>query len=151
MKNKIEREKINFSKNLKLKYLLSHSKTDKVLSKKRKSDYQLTNSNFKYCKDNSQSIPNNFESIYDKLNLKRLSREFYMTDAVDLAKKLIGKILVRKIDDSYLRCKIVETEAYMGPLDKASHCYNNKKTERTKHFWAIGGKLMSMRYTNVNV
>ena len=36
---------------------------------------------------------------------------------------------------------IVETEAYKAPEDKASHAYNNRKTERTKFMWKDGGHL----------
>ena len=35
--------------------------------------------------------------------------------------------------------KIVETEAYMGPIDKASHAYNNRKTNRTVTMFKDGG------------
>lgn len=38
-----------------------------------------------------------------------------------------------------MKAKIVETEAYKAPLDKACHAYNNKKTDRTKAFWLEGG------------
>ncbi len=71
----------------------------------------------------------------------RLPRDFYMTDGVDLAQKLLGKILVRRINGNLVKCKIVETEAYIGPEDKGAHCYKNRKTDRTKYFWQIGGCL----------
>ena len=71
----------------------------------------------------------------------RLPRDFYMTDGVDLAQKLLGKILVRRINGKLVKCKIVETEAYIGPRDKGAHCYNNRKTDRTKYFWQVGGCL----------
>jgi len=32
----------------------------------------------------------------------------------------------------------------MAPEDKASHAYNNKKTERTKHFWKDGGVYLTL-------
>lgn len=82
----------------------------------------------------------NNESNKDLYDL-RLKRDFYLTDGIDLAKKLLGKILVRKIDDHLVKVKIVETEAYMGPDDKAAHCYNNRKTSRTQYFWQVGGCL----------
>lgn len=75
------------------------------------------------------------------LSEERIQRDFFMTDVVDLAQKLIGKKIVRKINDKYIICRIVETEAYKAPEDKACHAYNNKKTEKTKYFWQIGGKL----------
>ncbi len=52
-----------------------------------------------------------------------LNREFYKRDALEVAKGLLGKILVREIDGVILRGKIVETEAYIGSIDKASHAF----------------------------
>lgn len=69
----------------------------------------------------------------------RLGVDFYQQDAVTLARQLIGKILVRKIDNSYINCRIVETEAYCGPEDKACHAYNNKRTNRTQVMFKNGG------------
>jgi DNA-3-methyladenine glycosylase len=75
------------------------------------------------------------------LSEDRIKRDFFMTDVVDLAQKLLGKKIVRIIDGKYIICRIVETEAYKAPEDKACHAYNNKKTEKTKFFWQIGGNL----------
>ena len=58
-----------------------------------------------------------------------------------LAKDLLGKVLVRVINGAKIRSKIVETEAYLAPEDKACHAYGNKKTERTKPFYLIGGSV----------
>lgn len=69
----------------------------------------------------------------------RLDYNFYQKDAVSTAKDLLGKILVRKINDKKIMVKIVETEAYMGAEDKASHAYNNKKTKRTKTMFKKAG------------
>lgn len=87
---------------------------------------------------------------FETLSKARIQREFFMTDGVDLARKLIGRIIIRKIDDVYVRCRIVETEAYIGPHDKGAHCYNNKKTDRTKYFWNKGGCLYVYMIHNSN-
>ena len=68
-----------------------------------------------------------------------LTEEFYRQDALTVARELVGKKLVRKIGDKKIVSKIVETEAYMGPEDKASHAYNNKRTKRTETMFAKGG------------
>ena len=68
-----------------------------------------------------------------------LKQNFYRQDALTVAKELIGKRLVRKIGDEIIKSKIVETEAYMGPEDKASHAYGNKRTKRTETMFAEGG------------
>nr|WP_312579988.1 DNA-3-methyladenine glycosylase [Sedimentibacter sp.] len=63
--------------------------------------------------------------------MEKLSREFYNRDTLTVAKELIGKILVREYDGNILSARISESEAYIGAIDKASHCYKGK-TERTK-------------------
>lgn len=69
----------------------------------------------------------------------RLKQEFYQKDAVQSARDLLGKIIVRKYDGKIITVKIVETEAYCGAEDKASHAHNNKKTKRTAPMFKEGG------------
>jgi DNA-3-methyladenine glycosylase len=69
----------------------------------------------------------------------RLGYDFYQKDAVSAAKALLGKILVREINGKKILVKIVDTEAYMGAEDKASHAYANKKTKRTETMFKKGG------------
>lgn len=68
-----------------------------------------------------------------------LGKEFYKQDALSLSKELLGKVVVRKVDNIILRARIVETEAYIGEIDKASHAYNNRRTERTEPLFREGG------------
>ena len=49
----------------------------------------------------------------------KLRRTFYLKPALPAAKQLLGKYLVRKIGGKKLAGKIVETEAYIGPEDRA--------------------------------
>lgn len=70
---------------------------------------------------------------------KRLDREFFLTDALELSKKLIGKILVHETPLGKVRGIITETEAYMGVEDKGSHTYGGRRTERTEPMFHIGG------------
>ena len=60
----------------------------------------------------------------------RLSRKFYARETLQVAKELLGKILVHEVNGVKLRGKIVETEAYIGSIDKACHAYGGKKTPR---------------------
>lgn len=69
----------------------------------------------------------------------RLEREFFARETVQVAKELLGKILVREIDGQILKGKIVETEAYVGPIDKASHAYGFKKTARVEPLYGRPG------------
>ena len=63
--------------------------------------------------------------------LEILPRKFYQRDTVKVAKELLGKTLVRKIGNKKLSGIIIETEAYKGKNDPASHAAH-KKTERNK-------------------
>lgn len=69
----------------------------------------------------------------------RLAKSFYAQDALYVASRLLGKVLVRKIGNTYVRCKIVEVEAYAGPHDKAAHVYNYHRTDRTESMFLAGG------------
>ncbi len=68
-----------------------------------------------------------------------LPQDFYRTDGITLARSLIGKILVRKNEHGLTAGVISETEAYMGVIDKASHAYNGRRTERTETMYLPGG------------
>ncbi len=68
-----------------------------------------------------------------------LEREFYNRDTSLVAKELIGKWLVHKENGSILRARIVETEAYLGLSDPASHLASGF-TKRTSNIWGHPGK-----------
>jgi len=71
---------------------------------------------------------------------KILNRAFFLEDAQIVAKKLLGKVLVRQIDDhNIIKMRIIETEAYMGVNDQACHSYGFKKTPRVLPMYDIGG------------
>ena len=59
-----------------------------------------------------------------------LCRNFYTGNTVDIARSLIGCYLVRRYEDELLVCRITETEAYVGAIDKAAHSYGYHKTAR---------------------
>ncbi|CAB3362084.1 Hypothetical predicted protein [Cloeon dipterum] len=62
---------------------------------------------------------------------QRLSDEFFNRPCLQVAVDLLGKTLVRKLEDgSLLRCKIVETECYLGVTDKACHTFGGRRTEK---------------------
>ena len=72
---------------------------------------------------------------------KRLLRKFYIRPTLKVAQELLGKYLVRKIGRKKIIGKIIETEAYIGPKDKASHAYKGKITKRNKAEYLIGGHI----------
>lgn len=71
----------------------------------------------------------------------KLSREFYTcADVVALARRLLGQVLVIPARDGRrVSGLIVETEAYRGPEDRASHAWGGRRTKRTETMYAVGG------------
>jgi DNA-3-methyladenine glycosylase len=70
----------------------------------------------------------------------KLSHSFYLSpDVVALSKNLLGKYLFTCIDGLITGGYIVETEAYNGVIDKASHAFGNRKTPRTQTMFEEGG------------
>jgi DNA-3-methyladenine glycosylase len=61
----------------------------------------------------------------------RLNRKFYNRPTLKVAKEFLGKYLVVEKGGNYVSGKIVETEAYIGPNDPASHAYRGM-TPRNK-------------------
>jgi DNA-3-methyladenine glycosylase len=72
--------------------------------------------------------------------MKKLPPSFYLQpDVVEIAKELLGKIVVTKFDGITTKARIMETEAYNGIHDKASHAYGGRRTVRTEIMYARGG------------
>ena len=71
--------------------------------------------------------------------MKKLEREFYNRDTVQVARDLLGKRLVRVWDGTALVCRITETEAYVGRCYKACHAYGYRRTPRTETLFAPPG------------
>src|SRR5437870_6860469 len=71
----------------------------------------------------------------------KLPREFYTRpNVLTVARQLLGKLLVvPAADGSLVSGIIVETEAYRGPQDRASHAYGGRRTNRTETMYGIGG------------
>lgn len=73
------------------------------------------------------------------MKFENLSLDFFRRDARKVAEDLLGKIIVRNYMGYKLTGRIVETEAYVGKIDKASHAYNYKKTTRTEPLFKSAG------------
>lgn len=72
--------------------------------------------------------------------MNKLPQSFYESIDVNfLAKKLLGKTLYTNINNELTGGTIVETEAYKGEIDKASHAYGGRYTNRTKTMYELGG------------
>lgn len=70
----------------------------------------------------------------------KLNIDFYsQTEVKSVAKQLLGKEIFVKNNDELKSAFIVETEAYEGITDKASHAFGGKRTKRTEIMYAEGG------------
>ena len=72
--------------------------------------------------------------------MNTLQTEFYNRDALIVAKELLGKTLVHEVNGKRLSARIVETEAYMGIIDKAAHSYGGKRTPRVEVMYGAPGR-----------
>ena len=70
--------------------------------------------------------------------MSRLKQSFYHDSAVNLAPRLLGKLLCRNIDGTILKYRITETECYYGEEDTACHAHKGK-TPRTAIMYEQGG------------
>lgn len=71
----------------------------------------------------------------------KIQQEFFLrTDVVEVARDLLGKILVTQIGGIRTAGRITETEAYRAPDDRACHAFGNRRTARTEVMFAEGGR-----------
>lgn len=85
---------------------------------------------------------------------KLVDDEFFKLPTLDLAKKLIGCFLVHEVGSERLVGRIVETEAYKGPEDRAAHSFNNRRTPRTEIMFHEAGLVYTYQmhtHTLINV
>jgi DNA-3-methyladenine glycosylase len=80
--------------------------------------------------------------------MKILGTCFYEREQETVAKELLGKILVRKLNSTTLSGKIVETEAYYGENDPASKAYKGRKLFNALMFLDVGRAFIYMVHGN---
>jgi DNA-3-methyladenine glycosylase len=93
------------------------------------------------------SLSNHYRILLPIPNLTNLIRKytklpasFYLgDDVVLLAKQMIGKLLVSTADGQFSSGRIIETEAYRGTTDRASHAFGGRRTGRTEVMYQRGG------------
>lgn len=84
--------------------------------------------------------------VFRNFDLKSLrenkrTHSFFTKDSVFVAKNILGDYLVSKNSSSILAGKIVETEAYLGKDDDASHAFKGRVTPRNKVMYSKGGMV----------
>jgi DNA-3-methyladenine glycosylase len=84
-----------------------------------------------------------------------LPRPFYQQDIITVSKSLLGKILTHESDEGTTVGRIVETEAYSGPEDKAAHSSGGRRTPRNEVMYLQKGHayvyLIYGMYNCINV
>ena len=67
-----------------------------------------------------------------------LDRDFYRRDPRDVAPELLGKVLVHRQPEGVRAGRIVEVEAYCGPIDPAAHTYRGRTARNATMFGPAG-------------
>ena len=70
-----------------------------------------------------------------------LDGSFFLRDTIEAARDLLGQYLVRETARGRIVCRITETEAYVGAVDKACHAYGGRVTERTRTLYGPPGTI----------
>jgi DNA-3-methyladenine glycosylase len=73
--------------------------------------------------------------------LREPERRFFRRPTVAVARDLIGSWIVRRWRGRWYGARIVETEAYLGPGDRAAHSWGGRRTARVEPMYADGGHL----------
>lgn len=70
---------------------------------------------------------------------RTLPLSFYRRPAEEVARDLLGRYLVRELEGERLVLRLVETEAYLGSPDRASHAWGGRRTQRNESLYLPGG------------
>lgn len=68
-----------------------------------------------------------------------IDKSFFDAPGLELARNLLGQYIVHEGSTGLLVGRIVETEAYQGPEDRAAHSFGNRKTKRTEIMFGKSG------------
>jgi DNA-3-methyladenine glycosylase len=75
------------------------------------------------------------------LGLREPGRAFFRRDTTRVARELVGAWIARRWRGRWYGGRIVETEAYLGPGDRAAHSWGGRRTARVEPMYADGGHL----------
>lgn len=83
-----------------------------------------------------------------------VEQSFFEVSGLKLARQLLGQYIVHNHPDGQIIGKIVETEAYQGPEDRAAHSFGNRRTKRTEIMFGKAGLVYAYQmhtHTLINV
>ena len=75
------------------------------------------------------------------MRLGEFPRSFFRRGTAEVAKAIIGSWIARKEKDAWYGARIVETEAYLGAMDRAAHSWGGRRTPRIEPMYMDGGHL----------
>jgi len=78
--------------------------------------------------------------------MRPIPRSFYKRNTVDVAQDLLGKVLVRRINNKIVSGNIIETEAYKYKDDPASHTFGGKTKRNSAMFDEVGRAYVYFTY-----
>ncbi|MFD2327778.1 DNA-3-methyladenine glycosylase [Cohnella sp. GCM10020058] len=73
------------------------------------------------------------------MTIDPISLSFFQKPTLELARSLLGMLLVKETELGIASGWIVETEAYVGPGDRAAHSYGSRRTPRTEVMFGLPG------------
>ena len=73
--------------------------------------------------------------------MEPLKESFFYKPTLELARDLLGCLLVKETEEGTASGFIVETEAYIGPGDRAAHSFGNRRTKRTEIMFGKAGSV----------
>ncbi|MFS0645314.1 DNA-3-methyladenine glycosylase [Siminovitchia sp. 179-K 8D1 HS] len=73
--------------------------------------------------------------------MEPVNKQFFQQPTLQLARSLLGCLLVKETKEGLSAGYIVETEAYKGPHDRAAHSYGNRRTKRTEIMFGQAGRV----------
>ena len=83
-----------------------------------------------------------------------VDQSFFEMPGLELAQQLLGQYIVHEHSTGLLVARIVETEAYQGPGDRAAHSFGNRRTKRTEIMFGEAGFVYTYQmhtHTLINV
>lgn len=83
-----------------------------------------------------------------------IDRSFFEAPVLELARNLVGQLIVHERPDGIMAARITETEAYHGPEDRAAHSFGNRRTKRTEIMFGAPGLVYTYQmhtHTLMNV
>lgn len=78
---------------------------------------------------------------FDPAGMKEQRRSFYRRETVAVARDLVGSWFARCYEGRWYGARIVETEAYLGAIDRAAHTWAGRRTRRVEPMYMDGGHL----------